>query len=96
MYNHTKPKTTGKRIIIEWDKGDELRTLIDNNQRLPHRHMDDAHLNCITIDVQSTSYVSMPSDLETRVISPGESHPLASEKARPIGQFEHLTPRSYP
>jgi integrase len=39
---HKTAKTTGKRIIIEWDEGDELHSLIDSILKLPPRRIGDA------------------------------------------------------
>jgi integrase len=41
---HKTAKTTGKRLIIEWDDGGELQAVISGIQRLPPRRIGDAPL----------------------------------------------------
>jgi len=41
---HKTAKTTGKRLIIEWDADDELKAVISDIQRLPPRRIGDAPL----------------------------------------------------
>ena len=39
---HKTAKTTGKRLIIEWDEDGELQAVISDIQRLPPRRIGDA------------------------------------------------------
>jgi integrase len=41
---HKTAKSTGKRLIIEWDDAGELRTVVDAILRLPPRRIGDAHV----------------------------------------------------
>jgi len=47
--------TTGKRLIIEWDEGGEMRALIDEILKLPPRRIGDV---CLFTTRQSKSYVN--------------------------------------
>ena len=56
---HVQPsktkKTSGKRLIIEWDKGGELRAVIDKILRVPPRRIGDAP---VFITMDGNSYIN--------------------------------------
>jgi integrase len=56
---HVQPsktkKTSGKRLIIEWDKGGELRAVIDKILRVPPKRIGDAP---VFITMDGNSYIN--------------------------------------